>query len=243
MFTLRSLAIVLTGAGVFAGLPLTNAQACDDDRFPCPVVSEAAPQETAAPAQPRKKANHPARPDKKAQAKVERAASRATVQAEAPRAATRTKASKPAVQEPSISQDAAEAAPAMVPEPPADQALKKESRNEGLVAAAGTVWPALPNAEGAGAEAATASGPAQAAPANAVPANAMQVTGAKVHELDHAAAASHTGMSSWMIYLLLVLGAALAAASAIWFLFQMMFMYARRTAGQHMHKQFREMRQ
>ena len=65
MFTLRSLAIVLTGAGVFAGLPLTNAQACDNDRFPCPVVSEAPPQETIAEpapaAQPRKKAEHPSR--------------------------------------------------------------------------------------------------------------------------------------------------------------------------------------
>jgi hypothetical protein len=241
MFTFRTVAIVMTGAGMFAGLPLTDARACDDDRFPCPVVSEAAPQETAAPAQPRKKANHPARPDKKAQAKVERAASRAAVQAEAPRAATRTKASKPAVQEPSISQDAAEAAPAMVPESPANQTPKEENRNEGLVAAAGMVWSVLPNAEGAGAEAAIVSGAAQAAPANAVPANAAQVIDAKKVNDDHAAA-SHSGVSSWMIYLLLVIGAALAAASAIWFLPQMMFMYARRTAGLHMHKQFREMR-
>ena len=31
MLTLRTLAIVIIGAGVFAGLPLTDAQACDDD--------------------------------------------------------------------------------------------------------------------------------------------------------------------------------------------------------------------
>ena len=33
MLTLRTLAIVVTGAGVFAGLPLTDARACDDDRY------------------------------------------------------------------------------------------------------------------------------------------------------------------------------------------------------------------
>src|SRR6516164_1860976 len=44
MLTLRTLAIVITGAGVFAGLPLTGAQACDDDRYPCPIR---VPQETA----------------------------------------------------------------------------------------------------------------------------------------------------------------------------------------------------
>jgi hypothetical protein len=33
MLSLRTLAIVITGAGVFAGLPLTGAQACDDDRY------------------------------------------------------------------------------------------------------------------------------------------------------------------------------------------------------------------
>jgi hypothetical protein len=247
MFTFRTVAIVTIGAGLFAGLPLTDAQACDDDRFPCPVVSEASPQETATPAkpapsaQPRKKANTPAPPDKKAQAKVERAAPRAAVQVEGPRAATRTNGSKPAVQEQasapiaqkaSISQDVAEVAPAVIAERPADQAPKKESPNEGLVAAAGTVWPALPNAEGASAEAATVSGAAQATAANAV-----QVVDAKmVNELDHAAAGNHTGVSWWISYLFLILGAALAAASALWFLPRMISMYARRTADLRMYR-------
>jgi len=53
MLTLRTLAIVITGAGLFAGLPLTKAQACDDDRYPCPVRSQVLTQETAdEPAQP-----------------------------------------------------------------------------------------------------------------------------------------------------------------------------------------------
>ena len=34
MLTLRTLAIVLTVAGIFAGLPLTDTRACDDDRYP-----------------------------------------------------------------------------------------------------------------------------------------------------------------------------------------------------------------
>ena len=37
---------LLTAAGVFIPLALSNAQACDNDRFPCPVVSEVAPQDT-----------------------------------------------------------------------------------------------------------------------------------------------------------------------------------------------------
>ena len=123
MFTLRGLAIVLTGAGVFAGLSLTDAQACDNDRFPCPVASEALPQETIAEpapaAQPRKKAEHPSReaapkradtvakpapsaqPPKKAAKHLappnEKA--QAKVEPAAPREATGAKASQPAVQE------------------------------------------------------------------------------------------------------------------------------------------------
>src|SRR5262245_13966638 len=148
MLTLRTLAIVIAGAGMFAGLPLTPAQACDDDRYPCPIR---VPQEVDAPAQatpsaqPQKKASHAARPSEKAQAKRE-----------APPAAARAKPSKPAAPEQaadSISQKAAEAPPALVPSPPADQPLNAASRGESPVAAAGTAWPVLPTTEGAGASA------------------------------------------------------------------------------------------
>jgi hypothetical protein len=42
----RTFAIVIAGAGIFASVPLTNAWACDDDRYPCPIRSEALIQET-----------------------------------------------------------------------------------------------------------------------------------------------------------------------------------------------------
>src|SRR5262249_14983943 len=43
---LRTFASVMAGAGIFASVPLTNAWACDDDRYPCPIRSEALIQET-----------------------------------------------------------------------------------------------------------------------------------------------------------------------------------------------------
>ena len=46
MFNLRKGAII--SLGMFAGVGINPAQACDNDRFPCPVVSEAVTQETAA---------------------------------------------------------------------------------------------------------------------------------------------------------------------------------------------------
>ena len=240
MLTLRTLAIVVTGAGVFAGLPLTDARACDDDRYPCPVRSEALMQETAdaptqpAPsaqpqkksAQPQKKAKQPAVPNEKAHAKHER---------EAPRANAGANGSKPAVQEKtadSISQKAPEADPAVVPSPRADEALNGERRDEHLLATAGTAWPVLPNTEGAGVSAPGATGgePTEAANANAV----QLVEPKEINDLDRAAAAAVSTESSWTTYLLLILGAALAAASAIWFFAKMTPAYARRAAGARM---------
>ena len=239
MLTLRTLAIVITGAGVFAGLPLTGAQACDDDRYPCPIR---VPQETAdaptaaAPsAQPQKKASHPARPTAKAQAKPER---------EAPRAAARAKPSKPAAQEQvaePISQKGAEAARAMVPPPRADQPLNDASRGESPVAAAATPWPALPTTEGAGVGAppAASADATEAAKTNAVTnaaTNAVQVVDSnEVNDLDRAAAASVPAESSWLTYLLLILGTALAAASAFWFFFRTASRFTRRAAHPRMH--------
>jgi hypothetical protein len=241
MLTLRTLAIVITGAGVFAGLPLTSAQACDDDRYPCPIRAQAATQETAdAPAQPapsaqpQKKASHAARPNEKAQAKRER---------EAPRATARAKVSKPAAQEQaaaSISQKPAEAPPAMVPPSPADQPLNDQSRDESPVATAATAWPVLPSTEGAGASAPGAAPAAasvdatEAAKTNAMT-NAVQVVDPnEVNDLDRTAAATVPAESSWITYLLLILGAALAAASAFWFFSRTTSLFARRAANPHM---------
>jgi hypothetical protein len=242
MLTLRTLAIVITGAGVFAGLPLTGAQACDDDRYPCPIrvpqETADAPTQAAPSAQPQKKASHPARPTAKAQAKPER---------EAPRAAARAKASKPAAQEQAaqpISQKGAEAA-AMVPPPRADQPLNDASRGESPVAAAATAWPALPATEGAGAGAPAAASAdateaaktnaATNAVANAAMNPAQVVDPNEVNDLDRAAATSAPAESSWLTYLLLILATALAAASAFWFFFRTASPFARRAAHPRVH--------
>src|SRR6516225_7132523 len=201
MLTLRTLSIVITGAGVLAGLPLTDARACDDDRYPCPPRLEALTQETAdaptqgtadaptqpAPlaqpqktsAQPQKKAKQPAGQNEKAHAKREQ---------EAPRATARAKGDKPAVQEQaadSISQKPAEAAPTVVPSSREDQPLNAESRNENLVPTAAAAWPIIPNTEGPGAGGAAAN------------ANAVQLVDPnEVNDLDRAAATVSTE-SSW----------------------------------------------
>jgi hypothetical protein len=190
-----------------------------------------APAQAAPPAQPQRKVSHPARPNEKAQAKRER---------EAPRATARAKPSKPAAQEQAaepISQKGAEAAPAMVPPLRADQPLNDASRGESPVAAAATAWPALPTTEGAGVGAppAASADATEAAKTNAVT-NAVQVVDTnEVNDLDRAAAASVPAESSWLTYLLLILGTALAAASAVWFFFRTASRFARRAAHPRMH--------
>src|SRR5205807_3224076 len=205
MRTLRNFAIVITGAGLIAGVPLTKVQACDDDRYPCPVRSQTAAQETA---------NTPAQPAQSRQPKKRVTQSPANQKADAKpkrdvsRAAARTKVNKPAAQEQAadaIAQKAIGAAPAAAPSSRADQSFSEESRDESLLASAGTAWPVAPNTEGAGGTPGTINA-AEAAP------NAVQAVDAgEAHEPAHAAA---TVESPWITYLLLILGAALAAASA-----------------------------
>jgi hypothetical protein len=234
MLSLRTLTIVITGAGVFAGLPLPDARACDDDRYPCPVRAEVLTQETAempiesAPsAQPRKKSAQPQKkakqlvvPNEKAHVKREREVPQATA-----------KASKPAVQEKTIDsvlQKAPEADPAVVPSPRAEESPNVERP----VTTAGTAWPVLPSTEGAGVgvPAAKGGGPTQAAD------SAVQLVDSnEINELDRAAAATVSTDSSWSTYLLLMLGAALAAAAGVWFFVKLTAVYARRAAGPRMH--------
>jgi len=194
MLNLRTLAIVITGAGVFAGLPLPDARACDDDRYPCPVRAEVLTQDTAdvpiepAPsaqpqkksAQPQKKAKQLAVPNEKAHVKREREVPQATA-----------KASKPAVQEKttdSVSQKAPEADPAVLPslraeEPPND---------ERPVTTAGTAWPVLPSTEGAGVSVPEATG---GEPKEAADTNAVQLV--DPNEINRAATAPVSTESSW----------------------------------------------
>jgi hypothetical protein len=111
-----------------------------------------------------------------------------------------------------VSQKAAEAAPAAVPSSPADPVLNDESRDESLVATAGTAWPVSPNTEDAGDTAgATAVNVTEAA------SNVVEVVDSN-QAYDPDPVPTATAEPSWIAYLLLTLGAALAAVSAtIWF--------------------------
>ena len=185
---------------------------------PQPVPS-AEPQKTSA--QPRKKAKQPAVPNEKAHVKREREAPQPTA-----------KAGKPAVQEKttdSISQKAPEADPAVVPSPRAEE----PPNDKRPVTTAGTAWPVLPSTEGAGLGVPAATG---GEPTEAADTNAMQLVDPnEINELDRAAAATVSTESSWSTYLLLILGAALAAAAAVWFFAKMTAVYARRAADPRMH--------
>ena len=88
---------------------------------------------------------------------------------------------------------------------------------------------------GVGAPAAASADATEAAKANAMT-NAVQVVDTnEVNDLDRAAAASVPAESSWLTYLLLILGTALAAASAFWFIFRTPSRFARRAAHPRMH--------
>ena len=212
---LRTFAIVIAGAGIFASLPLTSASACDDDRYPCPVRSEALIQETVqapdqlAPDEPQKKSAQPQKKAKQPASTNEKAHAGAKV----------SKPAAPPVQAPAaVLQKAPEAAPAAAAAPRADeQPLNDESRGESLLATAGTAWPT----KDAAGTPTTSVNTADAA-SNAV----QMVDPNEINEIDRAAVES-----SWLNYLLWALGAALAAAFAMWFFSRMKFMFARRTAN------------
>jgi len=226
---LRTFAIGIAGAGIFASLPLMSAWACDDDRYPCPIRSEALIQETVqapdqlAPdepqkqsAQPQKKARQSASTNEKAHAKRDQ---------EAPRATAGAKVRKPAVppEAPAVSQKVLEAAPAAAAASRADeQPLNGESRGGSLVATAGTAWPVSPTTQDAAGTPGTSINTADAAPSLV-----QMVDPNEINEIDRAASVE----SSWLNYLLWALGAALTAAFAMWFFLRMRFMFSRRTAN------------
>jgi len=202
MLTLRSLAIAMATAGVLAGLPARSAQACDNDRYPCPVVAQ--PQEADAPVrspQSRKKASRAAPQDEKARAKGERQTSQAQSQ------------TNPAVQE-QAANAASRKGRGVVP------ARNEEARRDErpAAAAAGLV---RPDAAGTGAQGAAAEPNALTDDATpTVPASGVKMVDPnEVNELDLAAAPTTPAESSWLSSLLATLGAALAAASTVRFLF------------------------
>jgi hypothetical protein len=189
---LRGLVFAIA-AGMLAGLPMTGAQACDNDRYPCPVVAQTQEATNAAVApQSRKKARRAARQDEAAGAKRER---------ESP--SSRVKAAAPGGQERSA--DAGDK------KNPARALNGEVDRNESPVAAA-AAWLVLPSAAGAALETAAAEPPAVAG------SGVQRVDPNEMNELDRAAASTVPSESSWFNSLLMTLGAALAAASAVRFL-------------------------
>jgi ribonuclease E len=210
MHTLRALAVVTTAAGLLTGLPLSHALACDNDRFPCPIVSDT-PETTEAPA--KTTSTTPARSKKAAPRQDERAAhqdekTRPKTEREASRAPSRAKVAKPEVQEQPV--DSAAAAPAPVMQPPAAEAERTDNPAPAVAA-----WPPAPANAGTSTPVAAAEG------TPALTAGVATVDPNDVNELDLAAAAPAPAPaeSSWIKYLLATLGAALAAASTVRFLF------------------------
>jgi hypothetical protein len=218
MLTPRNLAILAAAAGALVGMPWNHAQACDNDRFPCPVVSDAPAQDstdagrTAPSGQSKKKPTQAAQQGDKPAAKSERDTAQAPAHPKASKhtaqdQAEPAQAAKPIVQAPAIpavtpAAQAVEAAPPVqaVPEPPRS-------------AAAAPAPAAAPvSAEAASAPVAT---PAVAAPQVAAPVKVVDPN--EVNELDLAAAAPAPAPAetSWLSYLLVTLGGALAAASTV----------------------------
>jgi hypothetical protein len=205
MFTLRNGAIVIS-LGMFAGVGLTTAQACDNDRFPCPVVSEAVMQE-AAPAepvrvpQPPKKANQSARPVTKPQPKAEQSMPLAKGREATPAARVTSKAAPPKQRTaPSPKNDlpseTAISASTIV-QPAASDEPPKEA-NQAVVAAAGAAWPTLPTIDSAPVTTATIVEETQPATDHA---NAVQISN-----------------GSMFSYLFLILSGVLAVMAALWLL-------------------------
>ena len=182
MRTLCALAVVTTAAGVITGLPFSTALACDNDRFPCPIVSDA-PETTEAPAKAapgapsRKKATNQAAPRQDERATLQDEKARPKSEREAARAPSRAKAAKPEKQEQAV--DSAAVAPAAVTPAPAEV-----QRTENP-APAMTAWPVAPATSSAGVPVAAA-GEAPTAPALAN--GVATVDPNEVNELDLAAA-------------------------------------------------------
>ena len=214
MRTLCALAVVTTAAGVITGLPFSTALACDNDRFPCPIVSDA-PETTDAPAKAapgapsRKKATNQAAPRQDERATLQDEKARPKSEREASRATSRAKAAKPEKQEQAV--DTGAVAPAAVTPAPAEV-----QRTENP-APAMTAWPVAPTTSSADVPVATAT---QTATAPALAGGVATVDPNEVNELDLAAAPTPgPAESSWIKYLLATLGAALPAASTVRFLF------------------------
>jgi hypothetical protein len=206
---LRTLAIITAAAGVLTGLPITVAQACDDDRFPCPIVSEAPQPEGTE--QPRTKATRAVRPDEKPRAKAER---------HTDRPAARSKESTPAA----AAQDRPTAAgtqqsppaSASMPSGQTDRTPPTETPGNANPATAAATWPpTLPGTGSAEIRAQSEAGQdttAATSVATSVTPGVQMVDPNEANEIDLAASPPPVE-GGWIGYLVMMVGGALAAAS------------------------------
>jgi hypothetical protein len=195
MPTPRRLAVLVAGAAVLASLSASPVQACDNDRYPCPVIAQTQnTTEATAKSSSRKKTAHTARQEK----------ARAKSEAQAP-------SSKNAAD--GQGQAAASGSKAAAQPASASTLNGQIDRKESQVSAAAAAWLVGTNAG----ETAAQPGDGDDA-ATAVPANGVQLVDPhEPNELDLAAASPAPAQSSWLSSLLATLGAALAAASALRF--------------------------
>jgi hypothetical protein len=210
----RKLAIITTAA--LAGLLLINAQAraCDNERYPCPVVAEPQEPARATPAQPRKKAERPA--NEKASSRTEREASRTSSHANETKSAADEENGndwpRDAAENDPPKKRVAAPTPALVPWWRVDRSLNDEvDRNESPVSAAAAAWLILPNPE-VNADPQTAPVTAEAPATDGV----RMVDASEVNELD-LAAPPVPEVPFWLYYLLAALGGAVAAAPTLRF--------------------------
>jgi hypothetical protein len=224
MFILRRIAVVAAGTGMLAILPAIDAHACDDDRFPCPVVSsEAVLQETAdtplkpAPlVQQRKKSTEPGAANRKGQPTGASDNKPQPKLARDPRATTATgvKSNKAAVrptfaaQPPTVPLSATPKIPQPITSVADDQSADTET-SSAVVAAATTVWPAVSNPD-------VATMAEEKSSAGAVPSSAGQVLDtSEVRQFEQADVAPT--VLKWISYVLIFFSVAICASAAIWF--------------------------
>src|SRR5262245_36046441 len=220
MVTARNLALVAAAAGVLAGMPWSKAQACDNDRFPCPILSEAPGQDSAdaAPAAPpqqsKKKPTQAAQPGEKPSAKGERDNAQAAARPPSKQSsqANAKRDARPGKPAPHEQANAAGAPPIPAVQVASPVPLIPEQLHNAAIRANSASVPtrdASANAEGASGTPGTASF------------NAQHVAAAGDFKLAERNEVNLTDAveSSWLTYVLVLVGAALGAAMTVrWFL-------------------------
>jgi hypothetical protein len=219
MVTARNLAFVAAAAGALAGTPWSKAQACDNDRFPCPILSEAPAQDSAdappaaPPQQSKKKPQTAQQGEKPASAKGERdnaqaAARPPSKQSGQDNAKRAARPGKPAPHEQANVAGAPPAPAAQVASPV--PVIPEQLHNAATVRADSApvlTRDASANAEGASGTPDTSSF------------NAQQVAAAGDFRLAERKEVNLTATaeSSWLTYVLLLLGGLAAASTVRWF--------------------------